>query len=156
MAYWLMKSEPDTFSIDDLKAKKRENWDGVRNYLARNHLRAMQRGDQAFFYHSSCAVPGIVGITKIIREAFPDPTQFDPASDYHDPKSDPDDPRWSAVEVAYGRHTKRVITLTELKSLPALEDMPLIQRGARLSVMPVTEEQWQIILAQERVKGPPA
>lgn len=154
MAFWLMKSEPDTFSIDDLKRKQREHWDGVRNYQARNYLRVMKRGDQAFFYHSSCAVPGIAGIAKITREAFADPTQFDPASDYHDPRSDPEDPRWTAVEVAYVRHTKRVITLTELKSLPALVEMPLIQRGARLSVMPVTEDEWQTILAQERVKVP--
>ncbi len=152
MAFWLMKSEPDSFSIDDLKRKKRENWDGVRNYLARNHLRAMKKGDLAFFYHSSCAVPGIVGIAKISKTAFPDPTQFDPASDYHDPKSDPADPRWSVVEVTYARHMKRVITLTELKDLPALQDMPLVQRGARLYVMPVTDVQWEIILAQERVE----
>jgi len=150
MAHWLLKSEPETFSIDDLKRKKKETWDGVRNYLARNHMRAMKTGDLAFFYHSSCAVPGIAGIAKITREAFPDPSQFQPDNDYFEAASTPENPRWSAVEVGYVRHLKRVISLTELKTLPDLAEMPLVQRGARLSVMPVSELQWQIILAQEK------
>jgi predicted RNA-binding protein with PUA-like domain len=147
MAYWLMKSEPDVFSIDDLKRKKKEPWDGVRNFQARNYLRAMALGDEAFFYHSSCAEPGIVGIAKISRTAFPDPKQFDPDSEYFDPTSPPQDPRWSAVEVSFVRKLKSPLSLETLKSMPALADMPLVKRGNRLSVMPVTPEQWQAVLS---------
>ena len=147
MPYWLMKSEPDVFSIDDLKRKKRETWDGVRNYQARNYLRAMAVGDETLFYHSSCAVPAVVGIARISRAAFPDPTQFNPESEYHDPGSKPEDPRWSAVEVEFLRKFKAPLTLERLKSMPELAGLPLVQRGTRLSVMPVDELQWRAIVA---------
>lgn len=152
MAYWLMKSEPDEFSIDDLKSRsgRREPWDGVRNYQARNMLRdEMKKGDQAFFYHSNCDTPGIVGIVRIAREGYPDPTAFDPEDDHYDPKSDPDNPRWYLVDVEFVRKLDRVITLAELKAEPALENMPLTRRGNRLSVMPVTEAEWEHILRME-------
>jgi predicted RNA-binding protein with PUA-like domain len=147
MPHWLMKSEPDVFSIDDLKRKKREVWDGVRNYQARNYMRSMRVGDDVFFYHSSCAVPGIVGIARIRREAFADPTQFNPDSDYFDAASKPDDPRWSAVEVEFVRKLKNPLPLDLLKTLPELSEFALVKRGNRLSVMPVSEEQWRAIVA---------
>jgi len=150
MAYWLMKSEPDAFSIDDLERVGTEPWDGIRNYQVRNMIRdEMKPGDRAFFYHSNTKVPGIVGIMDIVSEARPDPTAFDPDEKYYDPKSDPDKPRWLLVDVKYVRHTKRVIPLPELKADPALEEMPLVRRGNRLSIMPVTEEQWNHILSLE-------
>ncbi|MFO7808867.1 EVE domain-containing protein [Guyparkeria sp.] len=150
MAYWLMKSEPDAFSIDDLERVGTEPWDGIRNYQVRNMIRdQMQPGDQAFFYHSNTKVPGIVGIMEIVSQPRPDQTAFDPDEKYYDPKSDPDKPRWLLVDVKYVRHTKRVIPLTELKADPALEEMPLVRRGNRLSIMPVTEEQWDHILTLE-------
>jgi predicted RNA-binding protein with PUA-like domain len=145
MPHWLMKSEPDVFSIDDLKRKKREVWDGVRNYQARNYMRSMQVGDDVLFYHSSCAVPGIVGIARIRREAFADPTQFNPDSDYFDAGSKPDDPRWSAVEVEFVRKLQNPLPLELLKTLPELSEFALVKRGNRLSVMPVSEEQWRAI-----------
>ena len=152
MNYWLMKSEPDVFGIDDLKSRKNqtEHWDGVRNYQARNFMRDdMKKGDQIFFYHSNCKQPGIVGIAQIAREAYPDHTAFDPESKYYDPKSDADNPRWVMVDVKFVRKLKRTITLEELKQLPNLKDFALIRRGNRLSIMPVTEEQWEIILGLE-------
>lgn len=148
MNYWLMKSEPSTFGIDDLKTRpgKTEPWDGVRNYQARNFMRdEMQKGDLAFFYHSNCAEPGIVGIMTIASDAYPDPTQFDPEDDHYDPKSDPDKPRWYLVDVRYKRKFKRTITLQELKQHRALADMKLLQKGNRLSIMPVTRKQWEYI-----------
>ncbi len=148
MAYWLMKSEPDVFSIDDLKRKKKEAWDGVRNFQARNYLRSMAVGDQVLFYHSSCAVPGIVGTAKVSKPAFPDPTQFNPDSDYFDPTSPPDNPRWSAVEVAFVSKLKSALTLDELKTIDALSNMPLVKRGNRLSVMPVSAAEWAAIAAR--------
>ncbi|MFO1496413.1 MAG: EVE domain-containing protein [Lysobacterales bacterium] len=149
MMPWLMKSEPDVFSIDDLRRKRRETWDGVRNYQARNYLRSMQLGDDVAFYHSSCAVPAIVGYARISRTAFPDPSQFDPHSAYHDPGSKPEDPRWSAVEVEYVRTLAHPLTLEVLKSLPALAQFPLVRKGNRLSVMPVSADEWQCILSAE-------
>lgn len=154
MKYWLMKSEPDVFSIDDLKARPggREPWDGVRNYQARNFMRdQMQVGDQVFFYHSNCKEPGIVGIAEVASEPYPDPTQFDPDSKYHDPKSDPDNPRWMLVDVKYKRHLKRVIGLREIKQhAEALEGLQLIKRGNRLSVMPIDPQHWDYILGMEK------
>jgi predicted RNA-binding protein with PUA-like domain len=147
MSFWLMKSEPDVFSIDDLKRKKREAWDGVRNYQARNYLRSMAVGDEVLFYHSSCAVPAAVGIARIRKAAFPDPTQFDPGSDYFDAASKPEDPRWSAVEVEFQRKFKQPLPLEMLKTLPELADLALVKRGNRLSVMPVGEREWQAITA---------
>ncbi len=153
MRYWLMKSEPDAFSIDDLKncPKKTEHWDGVRNYQVRNMMRDdMKKGDLAFFYHSNCAEPGIVGIMTITREAYPDHTAFDPEDHHYDPKSDPDNPRWLMVDVTYKRHLKRNISLQELKQLNAqMPDFALLRKGNRLSVVPVEKEYWDFILGLE-------
>ncbi|MBD1401805.1 EVE domain-containing protein [Pelovirga terrestris] len=152
MKYWLMKSEPEAFSIDDLQARpgQTEPWDGVRNYQARNFMRDdMRIGDQVFFYHSNCEVPGIVGIMEVAGKSYPDPTAFDPQSKYFDPKSSPDQPRWFLVEVKYIRHTRRTIPLAELKEHDPLENMPLVRKGNRLSIMPVTKEQWDDILRLE-------
>jgi predicted RNA-binding protein with PUA-like domain len=149
MNYWLMKSEPDEFSIDDLKNKKSEPWSGVRNYQARNHIRDMHKGDLVFFYHSSCEVPGVVGVAEVATEAHPDPTQFDPKSDYFDAASKRDEPRWSLVDVKFKRKLKRTITLTELKGRKELGDFALTRQGNRLSVLPVSKAQWDFILALE-------
>jgi len=152
MNYWLMKSEPSTFGIDDLKNRPQqtEPWDGVRNYQARNFMRdGMKKGDRVFFYHSNCAEPGIVGIMTVASEPYPDPTAFDPEDDHYDPKSDPDNPRWYLVDVKYKRKLKRTITLQELKQHEALAGMKLLQKGNRLSIMPVTKEQWDYILDLE-------
>ncbi len=157
MRYWLMKSEPDEFGISDLKKrpKKTEPWDGVRNYQARNFMRDdMKKGDKVFFYHSNCKEPGIVGIATISREAYPDPTAFDPKDTHYDPKSDPDNPRWFLVEVKFERELKRSITLKEIKDQAdtnpdKFEGLPLIQRGNRLSVMPVSAAHWKSILSLE-------
>ncbi len=150
MKYWLMKSEPDTYSIDDLAAQPRrtDHWDGIRNYQARNFMRdGMKKGDLAFFYHSNCSEPGIAGIMEIVREAYPDFTSWDPGSPYHDPKSSPDRPRWFMVDVRFKRKLKRIITLRELKQHPELGSMKLLQRGSRLSIMPVSDREWRFILS---------
>lgn len=148
-----MKSEPDAFGIDDLKAHpdQTEPWDGVRNYQARNMMRdEMKKGDLVFFYHSNTEEPGIVGIMKVEREAYPDHTAFDPESDHYDPKSDPDDPRWFMVDVRYVRHLRRKIPLRELKEhAEALDGLALIRKGNRLSIMPVSKEHWDYILDLE-------
>jgi predicted RNA-binding protein with PUA-like domain len=147
-AYWLFKSEPDVYSLDSLRLEKSGvgRWDGVRNYQARNFLRAAQVGDQVLFYHSNAAPSGIVGIAEIVRTAYPDPTQFDPASEYYDPKATPDAPRWSAVDVRFVRAFPRLLSLEDLRQVPALDAMPLLKRGTRLSVMPVTPTEWAAIL----------
>jgi predicted RNA-binding protein with PUA-like domain len=150
MAYWLFKSEPDTYSIDDLRRAGTESWDGIRNYQARNMMRDdMRIGDKVLFYHSSCAVPGVAGIAKVASPAYADPTQFDPESPYFDPKSSADDPRWMLVDLAFVRKLKRVITLTEIKELPGLEGMILTRRGNRLSIMPVEPAHWERVLSLE-------
>lgn len=152
MNYWLMKSEPDVFGIEHLRQRpgQIEPWDGVCNYQARNMLRdQMQVGDLAFFYHSNCKPPGIVGIMEIVRAGYPDPTQFDPDSDYYDPKSDPANPRWFLVDVQFRRQFQRVITLDELKSHPELADLAVVRKGNRLSINPVGKEQWDFIVALE-------
>ena len=152
MAYWLMKSEPDVYGIDHLAAEpgQTDHWDGVRNYQARNMMRdEMKIGDRVFFYHSNTDVPGIVGIMEIAREGYVDHTAFDPEAKYYDPKSDPDKPRWYMVDVKYLRHLKRNIPLAELKEQPALEHMPLVRKGNRLSIMPVGEAEWAYILGME-------
>ena len=150
MNYWLMKSEPDVYGIDHLEQEGTDHWDGVRNYQARNMMRdQMKPGDLAFFYHSNTEVPGIVGIMEIVREGYPDHTAFDPESKYYDPKSDPDNPRWYMVDVRFVRKLRRVIPLAELKQYPELADMPLVKKGNRLSIMPVTPEQWDFILSLE-------
>jgi len=150
MKHWLLKSEPDECSIDQLARSRREAWTGVRNYQARNYLRdGMQIGDEVFFYHSNCAAPGIVGLCTVAKLAYPDPTQFDPGSDYFDAASRRDQPRWLCVDVAFQRKLKRTITLQELKALDGLGDFALTRRGNRLSVLPVTAAQWQQILSLE-------
>lgn len=151
MAYWLMKSEPDVFGIDDLKNAPggTDHWDGVRNYQARNYMREMEKGDEVLFYHSNCKEPGVAGLAAVAREAYPDHTAFDPEDPHYDPKSDPDKPRWFMVDIQYRRKLKRVITLTELKQYRTLKDMPLVRRGNRLSIMPVTKKQWDFIMGLE-------
>jgi len=154
MNYWLIKSEPDAFSIDDLKNApgKKTHWDGVRNYQARNTMRDdMRKGDLVFFYHSSCETPGITGIAEVASSAYPDHTAFDPKDPHFDAKSNPEDPRWVMVDIRYKRKTKRVITLEELKRHErALEGFVLLRRGNRLSVMPVSKRHWDFILSLEK------
>jgi predicted RNA-binding protein with PUA-like domain len=147
-----MKSEPDVFSYDDLVRVKREGWDGVRNYQARNFMRAMRKGDLAIFYHSSTKPPGAAGICKIVKTAEPDPTQFDPTSDYYDPASKPDDPRWDWVTVAPVR-TLRYVTIDELRTMPELAQCRLLARGNRLSVLPLTDAEFDAIVAAGTRKG---
>lgn len=149
MQRWLMKTEPDTFSIDDLARRKVEPWDGIRNYQARNFIRAMRRGDGVLIYHSSCAVPGVAGIAKVAGAPRPDPTQFDPKNDHFDAGSDRGDPRWTLVDVRFVRKLGRVIPLDEIKQLDGLGDFALTRRGNRLSVLPVSDAQWQAILDLE-------
>lgn len=154
MNYWLMKTEPGVFSIDDLQQAPRKStgWDGVRNYQVRNMLRdTMQPGDQSFIYHSSCAAPGIAGVAEIISQAYPDPTQFDRRHDHHDPKSDRTAPTWLMVDIKFVRKCRRVITLEELRKLQnkALAGMLLLRAGNRLSITPVTEAHWNTILRLE-------
>jgi len=147
MAYWLFKSEPDAYSIDDLKRETIGRWDGVRNYQARNFLRdGVKEGDTVLFYHSSCKVPAIVGVAKAVKEAYPDPTQFDPTHKYHDPKSTREKPRWVAVDVAYVKHIQP-ITRDDLRAHPVLSRMSLLQRGQRLSILPVSKEEWAAVSA---------
>jgi predicted RNA-binding protein with PUA-like domain len=152
MRYWLMKSEPAEFSIDDLKTRpdQTEHWDGVRNYQARNMMRDdMKVEDGVLFYHSNCDTPGIVGLAEIRREAYPDFTALDPGHVHFDAKSTPEKPIWLMVDVGFVRKLRRTISLAELRDQPALEGLPLIRRANRLSVMPVTEAQWQFILSLE-------
>jgi len=153
MAYWLIKSEPEVFGIDHLEKRphQTEPWDGVRNYQARNFMRdKMKPGDRIFFYHSSCKEPGIVGIAEVACEAYPDHTAFDAESKDYDPKSSPDNPRWYMVDVKFVRRLKRTISLQELKQhANALPDFPLLQKGSRLSVMPVSKQTWEYILGLE-------
>jgi predicted RNA-binding protein with PUA-like domain len=149
MRYWLMKTEPDEFSIDDLAKRKVEPWTGVRNYQARNFIREMEAGDGVLFYHSSCEVPGVAGIAEVAATAYPDPTQFDRKSDYYDAASKREEPRWSLVDVRFKRKLKRVIPLAELKDRAELEGFALLARGNRLSVLPVSRAQWDFILGLE-------
>jgi predicted RNA-binding protein with PUA-like domain len=146
--YWLMKSEPDECSIDDLAALPRQTvpWTGVRNYQARNFMRdEMRIGDGVLFYHSSCPEPGIAGLAEVASAAYADATQFDPASPYHDPKSGPDAPRWLHVDVKLQRKT-RLLSLAEMRQRPELATMRVLQPGNRLSITPVTPEEWQAVL----------
>ncbi|WP_440976339.1 EVE domain-containing protein [Pseudoxanthomonas winnipegensis] len=150
--YWLMKSEPDDFSIDDLGRVGTEPWTGVRNYQARNFMKAMQVGDGVLFYHSNAEVPGIYGVAEVATPAYPDPTQFDRKSKYYDPKSDPAQPRWELVDVKYVRHLKHGVSLVQIREhADALgEDFALIRKGTRLSVLPVTAAQWKLLLSLEQ------
>lgn len=150
MRYWLMKSEPDVFGIDHLKAVGTEPWDGVRNYQARNMMRDdMKVGDRVLFYHSNTDVPGVVGLMTVSKEAYPDHTAWDPESKYYDPKSSPENPRWMMVEVTYERHLSRTISLHEMRDCAELQEMPLVRKGNRLSIMPVTEAEFETILGME-------
>jgi len=148
MNYWLMKSEPDCFGIDDLTRVKKEPWDGTRNYQVRNMMRDdMQVGDVALFYHSNAGKEtGVVGTMTIASQAYPDPTQFDPKSDHPDPKSDPENPRWLCVDVAYGTTFNNPVLLSELRLDPAFATMPLLARGNRLSVFPVNKKHFEQIV----------
>lgn len=150
MNYWLFKSEPDAFSIDDLRAMpgKKDHWDGIRNYQARNMMRDdMKKGDLGFFYHSSCAVPGIVGIVEIVKEAYDDHTALDKKSRYFDPKATPENPRWCMVDVKFKKKFKSVLSLEELKKQKKLASMTLLKKGNRLSIMPVDAKHWNTILS---------
>jgi predicted RNA-binding protein with PUA-like domain len=156
MRYWLMKTEPEDFSIDDLRRVGTEPWDGVRNFQARNLMRdEMTVGDRVLFYHSNAKPPGVVGIAEVASDAYPDPTQFDPGAKYHDPTSDPSNPRWLLVDVSYVSHLPRKVSLDELRTYPELDGMVLLNRS-RLSVQPVTEEQFDFIVAvAERAPNQP-
>lgn len=148
MNYWLLKSEPNCFSIDDLakRPKQTSPWDGVRNYQVRNMLRdEMKKGDLGFFYHSSCTPPGIAGIVEIVKEGYPDYTAWDLDSDHYDPKSTPDNPRWYMVDVKLIEKFPRLITLDEIKHQPKLKNMLINRKGNRLSITPVTAAEWQAI-----------
>lgn len=146
MNYWLLKTEPDEFSIDDLKSKTVAMWDGIRNYQARNFIRdQVSVDDLVFIYHSSCKVPAIVGIGKVVKSAYPDPNQFNPESRYFDAKANPDAPRWFCFDVAFVQKL-RPIALTEIKKDQALSDMYLVSKGARLSVQPVTKQEWEYLI----------
>jgi predicted RNA-binding protein with PUA-like domain len=149
MNHWLVKSEPTSFSFDDLTRapKKTTSWEGVRNYAARNFLRAMRKGDRVFFYHSNAEPNAIVGICEVVREAYPDATQFDRKSELHDPKSTREDPRWSTVDLKAVRALPRPLALPELRGLAGLEKMELLRRGSRLSVTPVSEQEWGVVCA---------
>lgn len=154
MKRWLMKSEPNEFSIDNLRAApgRRTFWDGVRNYQTRNFMRDQMRlGDLVFFYHSNCPEPGITGIAKVSREAYPDHTAFDPEDKHYDPKSNPEDPRWHMVDISYQRKLKRIIPLSELRkySDQQLRNLALLRRGNRLSITPVGTKEWDFILSLE-------
>ena len=153
--YWLFKSEPDTFSYDTLVAcpNSTSAWDGVRNYQARNLLRdEIAKGDGVLFYHSSCAVPGVAALAKVVREGYPDATQFEEGSKYYDPKSKPENPRWFVVDVKADKKLARLVPLSELRDTPGLEDMPLLRKGMRLSVQPVAEAEWDIIVGLAKRK----
>lgn len=150
MRYWLMKTEPDEFSIDDLQKRGKEPWSGVRNYQARNFMRdLMQVGDEVLLYHSSCDVPGVYGLGRIATPAHPDPTQFDPKSDYYDAKSKREEPRWLLVDVAYARKFRGPVTLDMLRADKALEGLLTLQRGNRLSITPVERKHYERILKLE-------
>jgi predicted RNA-binding protein with PUA-like domain len=144
--YWLIKSEPTSYSIDDLAKDKKTDWTGIRNYQARNYMKAMKAGDEALFYHSSCAVPAVTGLAKIIALAVPDPTQFN-SKDYHyDPKATKTKPIWCSVAVSFAKKFKKPLSLVEIKAVPALETMLLAQKGSRLSIMPVSKQHFDEIV----------
>ena len=149
MQYWLFKSEPDAFSIDDLAAMpdQTEHWDGIRNYQARNFLRdQVKLGDQVFFYHSSCKDVGIVGVAEVVRESYPDHTQFDPESKYYDPKSSPDNPRWMMVDIKLKQKFSKILPLKTIKAMPEITEIGLVKKGHRLSIMPVTDVEWNLLM----------
>lgn len=144
MNYWLVKSEPDVYSLDDLKEAKKDCWDGVRNYQARNNLKAMKKGDLCFFYHSRTKPPHVAGICKVVKDAYPDPTAFDPKEKYYDPKSDPENPRWFCPDVRYVRHLPKPVSISQVRETEELEEMVLVN-NTRLSVQPVTEKEFETV-----------
>ncbi len=152
MQYWLMKSEPEAFSIDDLinAPNQMTHWDGVRNYQARNFMKQMQIGDKVFFYHSNCKVPGIIGIAEVCKTAYPDFTAQDRHDIHYDPKSTPEKPIWEMVDVQFKEKFSSIIPLRQLQTIPVLENMPLVRKGNRLSIMPVTPAQWNFILQLQK------
>lgn len=157
MAYWLMKSEPEEYSIDDLQAQpeQTDHWDGIRNYQARNMMRdQMQVGDLVLFYHSNCKPPGIVGIAEVASEAYPDHTAWDPESDHFDPKSSPDNPRWIMVDIRFKEKFPQKLTLPQLRRIPELNNMKILQKGNRLSITPITQQEWDTILRHARQNKP--
>lgn len=147
-SYWLVKSEPSTFSLNDLKNSKDQTtyWDGVRNYQARNYLRSMKKGDKVLFYHSNSDPLGIFGVCEVVKEAYPDFTAFDPDNDHYDPKSKNDNPTWYMVDLKFSKEFKNPVTVDVMKENKVLKDMPLLKRGNRLSVLPVTKEEFDIIV----------
>lgn len=150
--YWLMKSEPDAYSIDDLVRQGRGHWDGVRSYQARNHMKGMQLGDLVLFYHSSVDPPGVAGVARVCKQAYPDHTQFDSRHDHYDPKSKPEDPRWLMVDVEPVEKFAKLVTLLDLKSDPELVDMLVTRRGMRLSVQPVSLVHFRRVLRMAAAK----
>ena len=154
MKYWLMKSEPSAYSIDDLKEAGTDHWDGIRNYQARNHMRdAMSVGDRVLFYHSSTEVPGVVGTATVAREAYPDHTAFDPESKYFDPKSDPEAPRWVMVDLRFESRFAETVSLTEMREMPALTEMLVLKKGQRLSIQPATRVEFEAVVARAEQKA---
>ena len=154
MKYWLLKSEPDVYSLDDLKTEGTGHWDGVRNYQARNNLQAMKKGDLGLFYHSRSNPPHVAGLCKITKKAYPDPTAFDPKEKYYDPKSDPDNPRWFCPDVSYLCHFPEIGTLPAIKEVKSLSDMVLVN-NTRLSVQPVTASEFRKICKMGGLELPP-
>lgn len=155
MAFWLVKSEPSVYSIADLERDGATGWDGVRNHVAKNHLRSMKVGDRLLFYHSNADPPGVAGTATVRREAYPDPTQFDPDDDHHDPKATPERPLWWQVDVAFASRFPRLVSLDELKEAPELEGMLLTSgKASRLSVQPVEERHYEAIVRRGEAKGP--
>ncbi len=153
-SYWLMKSEPDAYSIDDLERDGKTFWDGIRNYQARNFIRdEMKVGDRVLYYHSNAKPPGVVGVAEVVSEAYPDPTQFDPDSKYYDPKSPQDDPRWLLVDIAFVGRFDEIVSLNQLKEDPALDGMLVIRRGQRLSVQPVEVQHYAHVLEMAGYDG---
>lgn len=157
MKYWLLKSEPESFSIDDLARapKKTTSWDGVRNYQARNFMRAMELGDPVFFYHSNADPPRIVGIAEVVRKAYPDHTALDPEDHHFDPKATAANPIWEMVDIRLARRFDVPVTLDDLRAVAGLEKMEVLRKGSRLSVQPVTAAEWKIVLrlADKKAKG---
>lgn len=153
--YWLVKSEPETYSIDDLERDGSTSWDGIRNYTARNLMRDRMRvGDGVLFYHSNADPPGVAGVARVVSEPHPDALQFDPESDYHDPKATRDAPRWWVVDIGFVAKLDRVVPLAELKDDPELAEMPLVQKGQRLSVQPVEARHWHRVCALAGYRDP--
>ena len=140
MAWWLMKSEPEVYGIQHLEAEGTTLWDGIRNYQARNFMRSMAPGDQAFFYHSNAKPPGIVGLMEVLETGITDPSQFDPASKYHDPASKPEAPRWDCARLRYGRTFAAMLSLDQLREQFSAEELPVVRRGNRLSILPVSDD----------------